>query len=374
LTELPTGRKLFDPAKPSGTTDTRMHRRYRSLLIALFVLLGLTALWFAQRPTVAPPAPALKHSYSKALEQAHNGQPGAARVLYQQLARTDLSDIRRATLYAELPNYPSPLALKLATADLHNDEPLVRHAAIDALIGLVPGAQRSLLLGPLLEDDDSAVAFHAARGLIGLSGDELGLYLGPLQEVLDAYVKALEAAPDDADGQLQLARIYLHERDYQQAGRALARHAELQPMDLSAIPIQVQVLEAKGKGDQARQVLADQLLRHPQSALLQQQLGLWLMAHDEDEYALLALARAVELEPDNNDYRYVLATNLHDLEQVEAAQKQLEEILRRDPANRKARVLLIDYWKETGQLQNVQILQAELEQQNPDDPSLQQGL
>ncbi len=98
------------------------------------------------------------------------------------------------------------------------------------------------------------------------------------------------------------------------------------------------------------------------------------MAHDEDEYALLALARAVELAPDNNDYRYVLATNLHDLQQIEAAQKQLEEILRRDPANRRARVLLIQYWKETGQLQNVQILLAELEQQNADDPSLQQGL
>jgi len=37
-------------------------------------------------------------------------------------------------------------------------------------------------------------------------------------------------------------------------------------------------------------------------------------------------------------------------------------------------VLLISYWKENGQLQKVQVLQAELEQQNPDDPELQQGL
>lgn len=146
------------------------------------------------------------------------------------------------------------------------------------------------------------------------------------------------------------------------------------PDDLEAIAVQVELLERQGKSDPARALLAEQLLAHPQSALLQQQLGLWLMAHDEDEYALLALARAVELAPDNNDYRYVLATNLHDLQQIEAAQKQLEEILRRDPANRRARVLLIQYWKETGQLQNVQILLAELEQQNADDPSLQQGL
>ncbi|MNF13946.1 hypothetical protein D3C80_2159630 [compost metagenome] len=59
---------------------------------------------------------------------------------------------------------------------------------------------------------------------------------------------------------------------------------------------------------------------------------------------------------------------------MEAAQKQLQEIVQRYPADRKARVLLINYWKETGQLQNVQVLLAQLEQLNPDDPALQQGL
>ena len=78
--------------------------------------------------------------------------------------------------------------------------------------------------------------------------------------------------------------------------------------------------------------------------------------------------------PDNADYRYDLATTLHAQDEVEAAQRQLEEIVQRDPANRKARVLLVNYWKETGQLQNVQVLLAQLEQQNPDDPALQQGL
>jgi hypothetical protein len=37
------------------------------------------------------------------------------------------------------------------------------------------------------------------------------------------------------------------------------------------------------------------------------------------------------------------------------------------PERSQARVLLINYWKESGQLQNVQILSAQLEQMNPDD-------
>ncbi len=82
----------------------------------------------------------------------------------------------------------------------------------------------------------------------------------------------------------------------------------------------------------------------------------------------------MELEPNNAAYRYDLATTLHSEQELEAAQKQLEEIVQRQPYNRKARVLLISYWKESGQLQNVQVLLAQLEQQNPDDPALQQGL
>lgn len=351
-----------------------MFKRVRLSLIVILVTLLLAALWYAWRPAATPAPVAPQQGYSNALSQARNGQPGAARVLYQQLARSDLSAERRAALYAQLPNYPSPQALKLATADLHDDVAEVRHAAIDAVIGLVPESQRSVLLGPLLEDRDEAIRSHAVRGLLGLPADELGLYFAHLDKAVNAYITALQGQTDDAAAQLELARLYLHDAAHDQAEQALARYRLLEPDDLDAIAVQVELLERQGKSDQARRLLAEQLLAHPQSALLQQQLGLWLMAHDEDEYALLALARAVELAPDNNDYRYVLATNLHDLQQVEAAQKQLEEILRRDPANRRARVLLIQYWKETGQLQNVQVLLAELEQQNADDPSLQQGL
>lgn len=102
----------------------------------------------------------------------------------------------------------------------------------------------------------------------------------------------------------------------------------------------------------------------PESAYLQHALGIWLLNHGQTEYALLGLAKAVELEPDNSDYRYKLAIALHDLDQLEAAQRQLEELLQRQPANRKARVLLIRYWKESGQIQNVQVLLAQMEQLN----------
>ena len=171
-----------------------------------------------------------------------------------------------------------------------------------------------------------------------------------------------------------MARLYIHSALLPEAQNALEQAMRLQPDNLQAVVSQIELLDKQGKTDESRQLLARQLAAHPESAYLQHALGMWLLHHGERPYALLGLSKAVELAPDNPDYRYDLATTLHAQDEVEAAQRQLEEIVQRHPANRKARVLLVTYWKETGQLQNVQVLLAQLEQQNPDDPALQQGL
>lgn len=348
-------------------------RRYSITgLCALLVIVLIS--WFFLRTAPVAVTPAIAHGYSNALKQAHNGEPGAARVLYQQLGRADLSPQRRAALHAELANYPSPQALKLADKDLANESPLVREAAIHSIVGLVPSGQRTLLLGPVLDDSEQQVRFAAANALLGLSPDTLGLYFGPLQQVLDEFVKTLKAQPETAEGWIQLARLYIHSAMLADAQNALEQAMRLQPDNLQAVVAQIELLDKQGQTDESRQLLARQLAAHPESAYLQHALGMWLLHHGERPYALLGLSKAVELEPDNQDYRYDLATTLHDQEEVEAAQRQLEEIVQRHPANRKARVLLVNYWKETGQLQNVQVLLAQLEQQNPDDPALQQGL
>lgn len=347
-------------------------RRYLLLSLFVLVVIGLVAMWL--RSTTPQIPEAIKRGYSEALEHARHGQPGAARMLYQQLGRPDLSPKRRVWLHAELPNYPSPQALKLADADLHSESPDVRRAAIGSIAGLVPTGQRSLLLGPLLEDQDSSVRFAAVNALLGLSPDELGLYFGPMQLVIGLWEQMLEDGPKTAESHYQLARLHLHNAELKKAQLALEQVLRLQPDNLPALVMQIEVLDKQGQADAARQLLAQQLKAQPESAYLQHALGLWLLDHGQAEYALLGLAKAVELEPDNRHYRYDLATTLYAEQELEAAQKQLQEIVQRYPADRRARVLLINYWKESGQLQNVQILLAQLEQLNPDDPALQQGL
>lgn len=351
-----------------------MPKSRRYLFISLCVLIAIGLAWGFLSSTTPVVPEAIRRGYSEALTQARAGQPGAARVLYQQLGRPDISPKRRVWLHAELPNYPSSVALKLADADLQHPSADVRIAAIRSISGLVPNGQRSLLLGPLLDDSEPRVRFAAVNALLGLSPDDLGLYFGPLQQAIDAWEQALIQAPESADNQYQLARLHLHNAEFKAAQQALENTLRLAPDNLPALVMQIEVLDRQGQSEAARLLLAKQLKAQPESAYLQHALGMWLLHHGQSEFALLGLSKAVELEPDNKDYRYDLATTLHDEQELEAAQKQLQEIVQRHPADRKARVLLINYWKESGQLQNVQILLAQLEQLNPDDPALQQGL
>ena len=351
-----------------------MTRALRPLLIACLALIAAAVAWALGRPGPSPSPTLPQHSYELALRAARAGAPGAARLLYQQLGRDDLPATARATLYGALPNYPSSKALAFAQADLHNATPAVRHAALDALAGLLEGAERARVLGPLLEDADPAIRVHAAQRLLDISPDGLGLYFTALQAVIAAQAQQLEAMPGNADAQLELARLRLYQGATEQAAAAARKVLELRPAALQARVLLAQALDRLGQPDAAREALAEPLRQQPDDAFLQHELGLWLLNHGQQEYALLALARAVELAPDHAHYRLDLATTLHRLDQPEAAQAQLDQLVRRQPANHKARLLLMEYWKATGQLQNVQVLLAELEQQNPDDPVLQQEL
>lgn len=360
---------------PGSSPQSVNRRRWISGVITVLAVLLVAALFWGWRNVPKQSTPAnLAHTYTQALKQAHEGKPGAARVLYQQLARTDLSDAHRVSLLAELSNYPSPQALKLIDASLKDESVEVRQAAIATSVKLVSSSQRSLLLGPMLDDREQSVRFSATSALLGLSPDDLGLYFAVLQQSAEAFQEALESQPATVDNQLQLARLYLQTGDLDPALKALQRATAMDPQNIEAALAHIELLDKKGQAEKARSLFAGLLEHHPDSALLQHALGMWLVNHGQGEFALLSLAKASELAPQNNDYRYDLAVALHDLDQLEAAQKQLVQIVQNDPANRRARVLLIQYWKENGQLQNVQILLAELEQLNPDDPALQQGL
>ncbi|MEY9334576.1 putative CXXCH cytochrome family protein [Pseudomonas protegens] len=321
-------------------------------------------LWTANSPPQPP-------RYDDSLWLIRGGHPGAAQALQEQLQRSDLPPIRRATLLAELANYPSAQALQLATQALGHAEPQVRESAVRATSALVPPAERGPLLVPLLQDPVKAVRITAARDLLGAARSGLGPAQGAWDKALGEYEAVQLSLVERAEANLNLAMLY----------QASGRGAEVEPYlraalrrDSDFFPALVtlgQWLEANGRSQEAQQLLAQALQQHPESALLQHTRGLSLIRGGDTARAMAALKKAAELEPQNAQYAYVLAVALHDSGEQDAANRQLQALLQRQPTQRNARLSLIQYYLESGQEPKAQALMQQWKQLNPGDPALQ---
>ncbi len=90
-------------------------------------------------------------TFSTALHAGRSGAPGAAGLLTALATDTAAPAIARATAVAELENYLGPQTLEVIGAALKDTDPLVRGAALDALLG-VPPPQRAQRALDLLDD------------------------------------------------------------------------------------------------------------------------------------------------------------------------------------------------------------------------------
>ena len=320
-------------------------------------------LWTAHDTPQAP-------RYDESLWLIRGGQPGAAQALYQQLRRSNLPAIQRATLLAELANYPSESALKLASKDLSDPAPHVRESAVRAVSAFLPPAERMPLLSPLLTDPVRAVRIIAARNLLGAARDGLGAAQVPWENAIAQYEAVQLSLAERAESNLNLAMLY----------QASGRNTEVEPMlraallrdpdFFPALVTLVQWLEAGGRNAEAATLLDDAIKQHPLVALLQHTQGLALIRAGQMPPALLALQKAVKLEPDNAQYRYVLAVALHQRGQVDEACAQLEALLKRQPAYRDARLSLIQFYLDSGQEPKAQAVLQAWKKINPDDVAL----
>ncbi|SDP08239.1 doubled CXXCH domain-containing protein [Pseudomonas arsenicoxydans] len=308
--------------------------------------------------------------YDESLWLIRNGQPGAAQALYEQLQRSNLPAIQRATLLSELALYPSEQALKLATKDLGNSAPQVRESAVRAISALLPPPERAPLLAPLLKDPVKAVRIGAARDLLGAARNGLGSAQANWEAAIAEYEVVQKSLLERAEANLNLAMLY------QASGRsgeveALLRNALKRDPDFyPALVTLVQWLEANGRGQEAQTLLAQSLKEHPDAALLQHTQGLSLVRAGKSAQAMPSLRKAAQLEPQNGQYGYVLAVALHDSGKVDEACAELERLLKIQPANRNARLALIQYYLHSGQEPKAQVLLQDWKKMNTGDPAL----
>lgn len=308
--------------------------------------------------------------YDESLSLIRNGQPGAAQALYEQLQRSNLPAIQRATLLAELPLYPSEQALKLATKDLNNPAPQVRESAVRAISAFLPPPERAPLLTPLLDDPVKAVRIVAARDLLSVARNGLGSAQANWNAAIAEYEAVQKSLAERAESNLNLAMLYQASGRNDEVESLLRTALKRDPDFYPALVTLVQWLEANGRGQEAQTLLAQSLKEHPDTALLQHTQGLALVRAGQSAQAMPALRKAAQLEPQNAQYGYVLAVALHDSGKVDEACEELERLLNVQPANRNARLSLIQYYLDNGQEPKAQVLLQRWKKMNGGDPAL----
>lgn len=310
--------------------------------------------------------------YARDLHAARRGLPGAAQALIRQLARTDLPDIRRATLLSELPSYPSAAARQAVVQALNSSSPQVRHTAAELLGSLSAPNQQIQLLTPLLKDPVRAVRLAAAWQLLQLAA-ESNVEPPVLRQLISEYEQSQRTMLERAESQLNLAGIYQLTGRQADVEPALQQALHLDPAFHPARIMLAQWREqAVGNPEAALSLLRDSIEQYPREPSLQHAYGLALIRQRQYGQALQALQRAHELAPEQAEYGYVLAVALHGSGQVEAALELLRNQLQAQPTDRRTRQALISYLRSAGNQEQADSLLAELAAQNPDDPLLRQ--
>lgn len=308
--------------------------------------------------------------YDESLWLIRNGQPGAAQALFEQLQRSNLPAIQRATLLGELSLYPSEQALKLASRDLNNPAPQVRESAIRVLSALLPPPERAPLLTPLLSDPVRAVRIAVARDLLSLSRNGLGTAQDSWNAAIDEYETVQKNLLERAEANLNLAMLYQASGRNAEVEGFLRAALQRDPNFFPALVTLVQWLEANGRSQESHAQLAQSLKDHPDSGLLQHTQGLALIRAGQAAQAMPYLRKAAHLEPQSGQFGYVLAVALHDSGKIDEACAELERLLKAQPTNRNARLSLIQYYLDNGQEPKAQVLLQGWKRMNSDDPAL----
>ncbi len=239
--------------------------------------------------------------------------------------------IARATAIEELDVRLNARLLTGLVDALHDADPLMRSAGLNASVQLPP-EQRWMFAHERLHDPVRSVRALAAATLAEVPDEHMtfGQRVN-FNEAADDYLTSLRFNADDTGAQVSLGNFYAARGELTKAGQA---YREALALDVNWVPAYVNyadLLRKMNRDEDGEILLRDGLIHQPKAGALHHSLGLLHVRKKDLPRALAALKQATDLEPETIHYGYIYAVALHSTGQVEAARAVIKSALMRAP-------------------------------------------
>ena len=247
---------------------------------------------------------ARKAHFGTVLAAARAGEPGAQAGLVALVEDLLYPAIVRATALSALQAYPGEQTAATVQRALNDDEPLVRHAAIDAVMTETP--ERLVeLLAPLLFDSVRAVRIRAASRL-DATGRE---YFKPherlaLEKELEEYIAAMTASLDFASAGANLGNLFSAQGNVEEAEHYYREAIDVDSLFIPAKMNLAMLLSEQGRNDETEQLLREVLDAYPDQHDASYSLALLLVGLGRSDEALPYLGQASAGMPQHSRVHY----------------------------------------------------------------------
>jgi predicted CXXCH cytochrome family protein len=314
------------------------------------------------------------HSFAPAFHAADTGRAAAA-TLAAIASDINNSGIVRASAIERMA-VAATRDIDAARRAARDTDPLVRLASVRLGELLLP-AEQAVVLGPLLSDPLRAIRTEAARVLAGAHQEIRPADHVAWERAADEYIATLRYASDRPESRVAMGTFHSQLGRPAEAQVAFASALELDARFVPAYVNGADLLRSLGNDGQAVDLLQQGITRVPNSATLRHSLGLAFARQGSIREALRELERAVQLAPDEPQYVYVYAVALNSTGRPADALGVLGRAAARWPEHREILFALATMQREADQMDAAAKTAQRLIRAYPADPeaaSLQREL
>lgn len=287
--------------------------------------------------------------FTVALNAGRTGIPGALFQLRFLIGTDDNPNIARATALSLVPRFKAASEVHEVVQALSDGDPLVRGAAVRALLTSAPERQLMLAL-PLLEDEVRDVRIAAAEVVASLpravADPSLNQAVATAHNVWRQY---LNVGLDRPESRLGLAALHIKMGEMVQAEENFRSALKIEPRYAPGYVNYADFLRRSQRIEDAVQVLMDGISTATEPADLHYALALLFVTQKNLSAAFEQLELAISLRENSARFAYVYGVALHDSGEVAKSLDVLEESLGRNPWDQDTLMALMLYSMEAGQ-------------------------